>query len=113
MHHSLCVQYIPKRRPHRQAGVNQSVFARQTEVLCSPEGAAQLLAYHAHGHAQVPPLHLPGGTQNTGWRTGPPPEGSRNILPSADTHLIFPVRIFPAYCIPVRAMYIRRISLVP
>lgn len=29
------------------------------------------------------------------------------------TYLIFPVRILPAYCIPVRAMYILKISLVP
>jgi len=29
------------------------------------------------------------------------------------TYFIFPVSIFPAYCIPVSAMYILKISLVP
>ncbi len=29
------------------------------------------------------------------------------------TYFIFPVSILPAYCIPVSAMYILKISLVP
>ena len=60
-----------------------------------------------HGVRQRPPLAAPGQASagKGGWTRGA--DGGRG------TYLTLAVRMRPACCKPVRAMYIRRISLVP
>lgn len=119
-----------------QAGMHHSIFPRQAEVYWSSKRGPQFLADHAYRKTYISFLHLPEGTNNhvplstgkqlhiflrkcehnTTNRRGDVGLKSKNLQTSttpSDSYFIFPVRILPAYCIPVRAMYILRISLVP
>lgn len=119
-----------------QAGMHHSIFPRQAEVYWSSKRGPQFLADHAYRKTYISFLHLPEGTNNhmplstgkqlhiflrkcehnTTNRRGVVGLKSKDLQTSttpSDSYFIFPVRILPAYCIPVRAMYILRISLVP